>query len=99
MSDPVVADIEIDAPPEKVWQVVMDPDRFGEWVTIHRKVNSADDGPPREGMKMEQTLCLRGALRHSSGRRCELQYDQSPAVGRLCDVFNPSRMRRLRRDL
>ena len=39
----------------------MDPDRFGEWVTIHRKVNSADPGPPREGMKMEQTLCLRGA--------------------------------------
>jgi carbon monoxide dehydrogenase subunit G len=61
MSDPVVADIEIDAPPEKVWEVVMDPDRFGEWVTIHRKVNSADPGPPYEGMKMEQTLCLRGA--------------------------------------
>jgi carbon monoxide dehydrogenase subunit G len=61
MSEPVVADIEIHAPPEKVWEVVMDPDRFGEWVTIHRKVNSADPGPPREGMKMEQTLCLRGA--------------------------------------
>ena len=61
MSAPVIADIEIDAPPERVWEVVMNPDRFGDWVTIHRKVNSHDSGPPREGMKMEQTLCLRGA--------------------------------------
>jgi uncharacterized protein YndB with AHSA1/START domain len=57
----VKVDIDIDAPPEKVWDVVMDPDRFAEWVTIHRKVHSADDGPPRRGAKMEQTLCLRGA--------------------------------------
>jgi carbon monoxide dehydrogenase subunit G len=61
MSEPVVADIDIAAPPERVWDLVMDPERFGEWVTIHRKVNSADPGPPREGMRMEQTLCLRGA--------------------------------------
>src|SRR4051812_41508200 len=61
MSDPVVADIEIDARPEAVWKLIMDPARFGEWGTIHRKVNSADPGPRREGMKMEQTLCLRGA--------------------------------------
>ena len=61
MSEPVVADITIDAPPEEVWELVMDPHRFGEWVTIHRKLNDSDEGPPREGMKMEQTLCLRGA--------------------------------------
>jgi uncharacterized protein YndB with AHSA1/START domain len=61
MSEPVVADIAIAAPPEEVFEAVMDPSRFPEWVTIHRKVNSADPGPPREGMRMEQTLCLRGA--------------------------------------
>ena len=61
MSEPVTADIHIAAPPEKVWETIMDPALFGDWVTIHRKVNSADDGPPREGMRMEQTLCLRGA--------------------------------------
>jgi hypothetical protein len=61
MSDPVVADIEIDAPPERVWATVLDPGHFDEWVTIQRKVNGADPGPPHEGMKMEQTLCLRGA--------------------------------------
>lgn len=57
----VTADIDIDAPPREVWQTVMDPDRMGEWVTIHRRINAADPGPPREGMKMDQTLCLRGA--------------------------------------
>jgi carbon monoxide dehydrogenase subunit G len=57
----VKAGIRIDAPPEDVWKVVMDPNRFDEWVTIHRRVDKADPGPPREGMRMDQTLCLRGA--------------------------------------
>jgi uncharacterized protein YndB with AHSA1/START domain len=61
MSDAVTADITIDVPPEQVWKTVMDPDRMGEWVTIHRKMLSADSGPPREGMKMHQCLALRGA--------------------------------------
>lgn len=51
--------IEIGAPPEKVWDFVMDPHNFDEWVTIHRRINRADPGPPREGMVVEQTLCLR----------------------------------------
>ena len=51
--------IDIDAPPERVWELVMDARRLGEWVTIHRKIHKADGGPPREGMQMEQTLCLR----------------------------------------
>jgi carbon monoxide dehydrogenase subunit G len=55
----VNATIDIDAPPEKVWDVVMDPHRFADWVTIHRRVHEADDGPPRQGMQVEQTLCLR----------------------------------------
>ena len=54
----VITSIKIDAPPEKVWDVVMDPHRFGEWVTIHRKLNSASDG------EMDQTLCLRGVNFH-----------------------------------
>jgi len=60
-SDAVQADITIDAPPEEVWEAVMNPDRMSEWVTIHRKMDSADSGPPRKGMEMKQTLCLRGA--------------------------------------
>ena len=37
--------IHIDAPPEDVWQLVMDAQRLGDWVTIHRGLGHADDGP------------------------------------------------------
>jgi carbon monoxide dehydrogenase subunit G len=57
----VLATIEIDAPPERVWDVIMDPERFGDWVTIHRKLGRVDDGPLREGFQVEQTLCLHRA--------------------------------------
>jgi uncharacterized protein YndB with AHSA1/START domain len=57
----VSASIDIDAPPEEVYDTVLDPGRLGEWVTIHRRVNRADDGPPREGYEMDQTLCLHHA--------------------------------------
>ena len=57
----VRASIEIDAPREQVYDFMLDPGRLGEWVTIHRRVNSRDAGPPRPGFEMDQTLCLRGA--------------------------------------
>ena len=57
----VKASIDIDAPREEVYDTMLDPGRLGEWVTIHRRVNRADDGTPREGYGMDQTLCLRGA--------------------------------------
>ena len=59
--DAVTADITIDAPIEEVWATCMDPDRLDQWVTIHKKLESADGGSPRLGMKMKQTLVLRGA--------------------------------------
>ena len=57
----VTASIEIAAPPERVWDVIMDPSHFGDWVTIHRKLGHVDDGTLREGFKVEQTLCLHHA--------------------------------------
>jgi carbon monoxide dehydrogenase subunit G len=57
----VHSSIAIAAPPAAVWAVVMDPRRFGEWVTIHRELRAFSDGPVREGATMEQTLHLRGA--------------------------------------
>ena len=54
----VLTAITIAAPPEKVWEVVMDPQRLGEWVTIHRKLDGASDD------EMDQTLCLRGVNFH-----------------------------------
>lgn len=56
----VTASIEIAAPPAEVWDVVMDPRRLGDWVTIHRGLRHADEGPPRVGYRMDQRLHLRG---------------------------------------
>ena len=58
----VVLSIEIKAPPEKVWDLIMDPHRFGDWVTIHRGLGKvSSDGKPKKGDEMEQQMCLRGA--------------------------------------
>jgi carbon monoxide dehydrogenase subunit G len=57
----VQASIEIAVPPARVWDVVMDPSHFGDWVTIHRKLGHVDDGELREGFKVEQTLALHRA--------------------------------------
>ena len=53
--------IEIDAPPHEVWELVMDPQRLEQWVSIHKELVSASDGPPAEGMEMEQKMVIRGA--------------------------------------
>jgi carbon monoxide dehydrogenase subunit G len=57
----VTACIDIAAPPERVWDVIMDPSHFGDWVTIHRKLGRVDDGELRKGFRVEQTLCLHRA--------------------------------------
>jgi uncharacterized membrane protein len=57
----VRASIDIDAPPEAVYDLALDPRQLGEWVTIHRRVNRHDTGEPKRGYEMDQTLCLRGA--------------------------------------
>jgi uncharacterized protein YndB with AHSA1/START domain len=54
----VTTSIDIDAPPQAVWDVVMDPRRLSEWVTIHRGLGA--HGPDH----MEQTLHLRGVNFH-----------------------------------
>jgi uncharacterized protein YndB with AHSA1/START domain len=52
--------IHIPATPQKVWDTVMDPRRLGDWVTIHRGLQRADEGPPRVGYEMDQQIHLRG---------------------------------------
>jgi uncharacterized protein YndB with AHSA1/START domain len=56
----VTASIEIAAPPTAVWEMVMDPHRLGEWVTIHRRLLDCDEGAPREGFRMDQQIHMRG---------------------------------------
>jgi uncharacterized protein YndB with AHSA1/START domain len=52
--------IEIDAPPQLVFDTVMDPNRFKDWVTIHRSVSGVEPGPLRKGAMMDQVLHMRG---------------------------------------
>jgi uncharacterized protein YndB with AHSA1/START domain len=56
----VTASIHVDAPPSTVWKLVMDADRLGDWVTIHRGLTYADEGPARVGYRMDQQIHLRG---------------------------------------
>lgn len=56
----VNAQILIDASPQEVWELVMDPACLGEWVTIHRELVHADEGPPCVGYKMDQQIQMRG---------------------------------------
>jgi carbon monoxide dehydrogenase subunit G len=56
----VTVSTQIDAPREDVWEMIMDPRRLGDWVTIHRKLVHADDGPARVGFEMDQQIHLRG---------------------------------------
>jgi uncharacterized protein YndB with AHSA1/START domain len=57
----VKVEIDIAVPPERVWELIMDPDRLKEWVTIHRRLGAVSDRPLRRGSTMQQSLALRGA--------------------------------------
>ncbi len=56
----VTASIVIPAPPSDVWALTMDPRRLDDWVTIHRRLIRADEGPPRVGYEMDQRIQMRG---------------------------------------
>jgi uncharacterized protein YndB with AHSA1/START domain len=56
----VHAEIEINAPIERVWETIMDPERLGDWVTIHKSVKNVSDSPLREGATMDQAIQVRG---------------------------------------
>ena len=52
--------VEIAAAPEDVYDVIADPDRLGEWVTIHQYVDGNAPAELVEGSKMAQCLRLAG---------------------------------------
>jgi len=56
----VTVSIHIPAPVQKVWDMVMDPNRLGDWVSIHRKLLHSDEGRPRVGFEMDQQIHMRG---------------------------------------
>jgi len=52
--------IQINAPIERVWETIMDPNRFGEWVTIHRAVSNVSADARSKGATMDQVMHMRG---------------------------------------
>lgn len=56
----VIAQIDIDAPLQEVWDYVVDPSHYLDWVTIVDDVANVDPGPLRSGFRMDQSLHLRG---------------------------------------
>jgi uncharacterized membrane protein len=60
----VHAQIEIDAPAQRVWDTVMDPYHLKDWVTIHKSVGEVSDNPLRKGSTIEQVLHMHGVSFH-----------------------------------
>ena len=54
----VQRDITLDAPPEKVWDILMDPRRLADWVSIHQNLKSAPNGRLEQGDQLVQCLRL-----------------------------------------
>jgi uncharacterized protein YndB with AHSA1/START domain len=56
----VHARIQINAPIERVWETIMDPNQLRDWVTIHKSVSDVSDAPLRKGSTMRQAMSVRG---------------------------------------
>jgi uncharacterized protein YndB with AHSA1/START domain len=56
----VHARIEIAAPPQRVFDVVMNPRRLADWVTIHRSLGPVSADPTVPGATMDQVLHMHG---------------------------------------
>ena len=52
--------VDIAASPEEVYDLIADPDRLGEWVTIHQYLDGEAPAELLEGAKMVQCLRLAG---------------------------------------
>jgi uncharacterized protein YndB with AHSA1/START domain len=68
----VASEITIDAPIERVWETIMDPQRLGDWVTIHKSVENAARPPLRRGATMDQAMHVRGITFHVHWRLAEV---------------------------
>jgi carbon monoxide dehydrogenase subunit G len=56
--------VDIAASPQEVYDVVMDPERLEEWVTIHHHLEDPPNGRLTKGSKMTQVLKLAGTKFH-----------------------------------
>lgn len=52
--------VDIGAAPDRLYEIVMDPHRLGDWVTIHHHLEDAPRGALKQGSKLTQCLKLAG---------------------------------------
>jgi carbon monoxide dehydrogenase subunit G len=52
--------IELGAPPDRVYDLIMDPTRLEDWVSIHHHLEDAPPGQLKKGSKITQWLKLSG---------------------------------------
>ena len=52
--------VDLDAPPEAVYRLVMDPRRLGDWVSVHEELLESPDGELKRGSKLTQCLKVAG---------------------------------------
>jgi carbon monoxide dehydrogenase subunit G len=52
--------IDIDAPPEEVYDVLTDPQRLGDWVTIQDELLEAPEAPVQKGDSIVQRMKVAG---------------------------------------
>jgi uncharacterized protein YndB with AHSA1/START domain len=53
-------EIEIAAPPDRVYDVLADPDCLGEWVTIQEELEERPDGDLKAGSRLRQRMKVAG---------------------------------------
>ncbi len=53
-------EIDIAAPPERVYDVLADPTCLGEWVTIQEELEEAPEGDLKTGSKLRQRMKVAG---------------------------------------
>lgn len=56
MADAVHETTTIDVGRERVWEILMDPTRLGEWVSAHRELDELPELPLSEGDRFRQRL-------------------------------------------
>ncbi|HEX2129156.1 MAG TPA: SRPBCC family protein [Solirubrobacterales bacterium] len=61
MSRDVRAEAELPASPEEVWEVIMDPNRLGDWVTTHAGLEGEVPDRLEQGSAFKQRLKVGGA--------------------------------------
>lgn len=91
MSLRIDSSIEIAASPQEVWQVIMDPMRLGDWVSIHRSVDDPPPAPLQRGSSFCQRLALAGrefgvtwTVAEVDENRCCVWRGRGPAGSRAC---------------